>query len=533
MSSRIRLILFLIIALGVLLRFYGLGQYPISLDWDEASLGYNAYSILKTGKDEYGNLLPLQFRSFGDYKPPLYVYLITPFIPFLGLSELAVRLPSALLGSLSIFFVFLLVKDLFINLSKKYCLLITFLFAVSPWHIQFSRVAFEANVGLFWFILGTYLFINISKNRYLLFLSATSFVLSVYTYHSLRLVVPLFVLGLSLIYKSALLKNLKITILSVILGLLLLTPLFFLIKEGVQARFTSVTSITPESLTKSIEQMEFDIERGDFLGKLMHNRRIIYVMSVIKGYLNHWDLSFLFVSGDGPDRHHAPDMGMLYFIELPFVLIGIFSLVFSKSNPPAGGKVLLWWFIIAPSASALTTGTPHAVRALLFLPTYQVFTGIGIKKIIDFVKIKPIFLVVIYTISIYYYLDMYYIHGSIEQAKSWQYGYKQAVYEVAKIKDNYDKIIVSYVYDQPYVYFLFYEKIDPVWYQKNWGEGEIKRSERAWGKYEFRYLDWGKDKELKNTLIVASSEEIPFGEGNTLKEIYFPDGKVAFRIVAL
>jgi len=95
-------LLFLIFFLGFILRFWQLGVNPPSLDWDEASLGYNAYSLFTTGKDEYGNPWPLSIRSFNDYKPPLYTYLTILPVALTGLNEFSTRFISALFGSLSV-----------------------------------------------------------------------------------------------------------------------------------------------------------------------------------------------------------------------------------------------------------------------------------------------------------------------------------------------------------------------------------------------------------------------------------------------
>src|SRR3990167_6856775 len=105
--------LLLIVLLAVFLRFWQLGSVPPSPDWDEAALGYNAYSIMQTGKDEYGKFLPVILRSFDDYKPALYAYLIIPFIKIFDLNILAVRFPSALFGVIGVIFTYLLVKELF------------------------------------------------------------------------------------------------------------------------------------------------------------------------------------------------------------------------------------------------------------------------------------------------------------------------------------------------------------------------------------------------------------------------------------
>src|SRR5258708_5680314 len=135
-----------IIVIASVLRLWRLGSVPLSPDWDEAALGYNAYAILHTGRDEYGKFLPLVLQSFNDYKPALYTYIALPFIAIFDLSVFAVRLPSALFGIITVFATFFLVKEL--TKRNDVALLSSFFLAISPWHIQFSRVAFETNVGL-------------------------------------------------------------------------------------------------------------------------------------------------------------------------------------------------------------------------------------------------------------------------------------------------------------------------------------------------------------------------------------------------
>ena len=143
-----------IVLIAAWVRLWQLGQTPPSPDWDEAALGYNAYSVLKTGRDEYGTWFPLSLRSFDDYKPPLYMYLAIPSIAAFGLETWAVRLPSALMGILAVVGTYFLVVEFYkhYNNYKNYNsyipLLSALLLAISPWHIQFSRIAFEANIGV-------------------------------------------------------------------------------------------------------------------------------------------------------------------------------------------------------------------------------------------------------------------------------------------------------------------------------------------------------------------------------------------------
>jgi len=199
----IKCLFFVVMVLAFFLRFYKLGEIPPSLNWDEAALGYNAYSILKTGNDEYGVRFPLVFRSFGDYKPPFYTYLTIPSILIFGLNEFAVRFPSALFGSLTVLITYFLVKEIFPRKNFQFSifnfqLITSFLLAISPWHLQFSRGAFEANLGLFLAVLGTYLFLKGLRRKALLPASAIIFSLSLYAYHSSRIFVPLLVLTFTL-----------------------------------------------------------------------------------------------------------------------------------------------------------------------------------------------------------------------------------------------------------------------------------------------------------------------------------------------
>lgn len=136
----------------------------------------------------------------------------------------------------------------------------------------------------------------------------------------------------------------------------------------------------------------------------------------------------------------------------------------------------------------------------------------------------------LFLLNFFYYLHMYWVHSPFEYASEWQYGYKQAVEEVKRIENYYNKVIVTYRYDQPYIFFLFYNQVDPSWYQLNFKEEEIGRFKRSFGKYEFRNIDWQKDSQLLNTLFVGTAGEIPDNTTGIVKNINFPDGSIAFRI---
>ena len=198
------IVFLLIIFIGVILRFYQLGNNPPSLDWDETSIGYNAYSILKTGKDEYGSLFPVSIRSFDDYKPPLTIYLTVPSIATFGLNEFAVRFPFAILGVLAVVVMYFLVKELLPKWEKNkqqiIALTSAFFLSISPWHLQFSRAAFEGSIGLFFLMCGLWLFFKGLRSGRFLVIASIAFVLSLYSYHSFRLLIPLLLFFLTVFF---------------------------------------------------------------------------------------------------------------------------------------------------------------------------------------------------------------------------------------------------------------------------------------------------------------------------------------------
>src|SRR3990167_2891050 len=180
------LLIISITLLAALLRFYQLGSNPPSLDWDEVSLAYNAYSIIRTGADEYGNTWPLlSIRSFNDYKPPIYVYSLIPSLLLFGKTDFAIRFPSALAGTITVLFTYFLAKELFKN--TKIAVLSALLLAISPWHLQFSRIAFEANLALFFFVAGMWLLVKALTRLVFLPVAAATLGLAIFSYHSLRL----------------------------------------------------------------------------------------------------------------------------------------------------------------------------------------------------------------------------------------------------------------------------------------------------------------------------------------------------------
>ncbi len=551
MSKKSLIILGIIVLIAAVLRLWNIGSVPISPDWDEAALGYNAYSILHTARDEYGKFLPIVLRSFDDYKPALYSYFTIPSIIIFGLNVFSVRLPSAIFGILTVVGVFFLARELF--KSEKLTLLCAFLLAISPWHIQFSRIAFESNVGLAFNIFSALFFLRGLKKPWFLLLSASLMALNLYIYQSEKVFTPLLLLVLVLIYRKELFSRpKKYLIISVLALVLIAVPMisytFTNANALERAKGVSVFSQSSQLLEENSKKLLEDKKNHDYLGLVLDNRRIVFAKTVIQGYLSHYDLNWLFVKGDIA-RHHAPSMGLLYLFELPFLFIGIYTLFFGKYDKKI--KLFIFsWFLIAPIPASITSGVPHAVRTLNFLPTFQIFTAIGVifalQKIsnitrstssgqISKIHIKYLIFslcILFFIFNFLYYIDQYFVQQNYFNATEWQYGYAKAIPQIQKIEKNYNKIVVSNrpPMDQSYMFFLFYLKYPPDLYQKEAQNASGGfREDHKFGKYEFRPINWNEDSSKNNTLFVGRPTD--FSQNTRiLKKIDYPNGLPAIYI---
>src|SRR6185369_376406 len=280
-----------ILVVALFLRFFLLGSNPPSLDWDEASIGYNAYSLLKTGADEYGNVMPLSFRSFDDYKPPVAIYLTVPSIALFGLTEFAVRFPEAVIGVIAVAAFYFLTRELLLGLDERMrefvSLTACFFLAISPWHLQFSRAAFEGSIGLCFLILSLLFFFKGMKRGVYYLLFTVFFILSLYSYHSFRLINPILLLLLIILFYKEVLKQKMLLGLSILIIFLTCAPVYlsFLHPEGTGARLSMVTVFTDSELNRlSAEKVLIAKKNHDLFGEIIYNRRVIFLPTILKGY---------------------------------------------------------------------------------------------------------------------------------------------------------------------------------------------------------------------------------------------------------
>lgn len=506
-----RLSIFLVILLAFILRFYHLNSTPPSLYWDEASLGYNAYSILKTARDEHGKFLPLtNFAAFGDYKPPGYIYLTVPAVAVFGLNEFSVRFPSALFGVLTVLITYLLIRRFWAN--EKIALLAAFFLSISPWHIQFSRGAFEANVGLFFSLLGIYLFFKFAEGKpFFLVFSALSFLAAMYTFTGQRLFVPFILLILVIQFRRRILINIKTAAFAATVSLILFLPLFRFATQTIEGklRFNEVTIFKDlDPINQSIVYRQED--NFSWWSAVLHNRRFFYFNQYLSGYFDAFSPIFLFSRGDVNPRLSTQEVGELYYFDVILALAGIYF-IFAKKHKYS--LFILSWLLISPLGPATARETPHALRMIHILPAYQILSAMGLYYIYKLFNLKKslILIIPVISLSLFYYLHMYYIHWPINYSGEWQYGYKQAVEVVKDYYGTVDDVIVTKSQGRPYIYFLLYMQIDP---RNFWQNSTVTRDEfYFYDVADFDKIFFGKevDESNPNTLYVVDPGHLPSG----------------------
>jgi len=570
-----KFLLLLILILAFFLRFWRLAENPPSLNWDEVSHGYNAYSILKAGKDEWGVRFPTIFRAFGDYKLPVYIYLTAVSVKLFGLNELAVRLPSAFWGALGVLGMYLLAKELFVNSSTSQdaipaCagrrqpprflsglhsdtlrvslpFIVSFLLAVEPWGLFLSRVAVEANVAMVLIIVGVYLFIKGLKNGWWLVVSAVIFGLSLFTYNSARIFVPLLIGALVWIYRGdwGNKGNKKDKAAGLLAGLVFLfffgAMLVSLFSVSGRARYQWV-SLIDEGAIQRINQVRGESNLPGILPILFYNKATYIVTQFTKNYVSHFSPQFLFFKGGSHYQFNIPNFGLLYPVNIPFILIGFWYLFQARSQT---SKTIFAWLLLAPIASSITRDSPHTLRALVMLPVWQILAGVGVIGVIGEIRERKakIILLILYLSLITYHLSLFWLiyFSSYRQEYSWawQYGCKEVVSFIKENYDRYDKIIVTKKYGEPHEFSLFYWPWDPEEYRKDPNLVRYFRTDWYWVDSfdKFKFVDdWEIEENVKcqmsnvKCLLIISSGNYP-QEWEKIETIYFLDGKPAFEIL--
>src|SRR3989338_471466 len=464
---KLKLSLLLILLLAFSIRIFKIDQFPATLYGDEQAFAWNAYNILKTGQDEYGNAYPLHFRSFNDYKAPIPVYLMVPFIEIFGFNTFGIRFLISFASTITVLFTYLLFNQF---VSKKISLLGAFLLTISPWHIHLSRGFFESTLSLMFFVGGIWIF---TKRPYSLVKTITSslfFSAALYSYFTPRIYLPIFYLLFFIyhyfFYKDIRKKILKQFVIGAIVIFILSLPLIKL------SFFDKGTSRIYNLISANQQKIEQEIIRERYASNLpntakvaMHNKATAWLRFFQNNYLEILSANYWYINGDTSLRYFLGNMGMFYLAEMPFFIFGLYFL--AKEKKLSLIFFIIWLLVMAiPPAIA---GKAYGVRSLSILPAPFIITAYGLnrisfllshKKNLYYLGITFVFVVSLGTVLIRYYFEY------PQYAATWWGWENKAALDYAQERKNlYDNIFISDFYSGGTLAYAVYNKMDPRQYR--------------------------------------------------------------------
>jgi 4-amino-4-deoxy-L-arabinose transferase-like glycosyltransferase len=549
-------ILFVILIIAFLLRFVSVTHFPVGFNADEASFGYDAYSILHTARDQWGNFLPIVLKSFGDYKSPVMSYLITPSVAIFGLNVFAVRLPNVIIGTLAVLATYLLVLEIcklkIVNSLKidnwKLAIAASALLAFNPWSVMMSRGAFEANLITFFLPMGIYFFLKGLKDFKYFIWSAIFLGINMFTYHSAKLITPLVALGLLFIFRKSLLRiNVKKLIVPAVIFLVFFGALLYTFKIGGGSRVIE-RSITQGALDEGFQERMTAISGGmnSKEAKLFHNKYQVIIGRFINNYFQYFSPKYLVENGAGDGSYGMiPGIGALNFLEL-VLLIGIIPLFFLDKKFRPYILAILIWLAVTPLAAALATGVGYSGnRAEGMIPVLQIVEAFGtlgwfisLKKI-KYIPVKFITIVFagVFVFEIYGFGRAYFKTPSNTVLRQTLYGNLEISNWLVNNSAG-RKVLISRSVSEPQIFLAFAGKWNPSDYQKQTKSWVPDGTELTWvdqlssyslGNYTIRSIDWKKDL-LSGNLIVARADEYT-GKEIPVETVSYPDGSPDIYVI--
>jgi 4-amino-4-deoxy-L-arabinose transferase-like glycosyltransferase len=498
--SKSIVILGLIIFLVAALRLVGLSANPPSLNWDEISHGYNAYSLLLSGRDQWGSSWPVfNFRAYGDYPTTLYMYLSMPFIFLFGLNAFSIRLVSALCGIGITLLIPLFIQKITGKKSSFWLALI--LSATSPFLIFTSRAVYQSTPALFFYLWALYYFLDPKTFGGGLIPLA----LSLFAYHNARLIaLPTFLIFFFFYRRKIVFKTHLLPIsIFILLSLLSYYQLAF---GPAAARSRWVGIITPAAVN-TINNLRNNSHLPSILPRLIYNKPAFFGFTVAKNIFDFFNPLPLFITGSAHYQFNLPNFGLFYPVLLPFFYLGIF--LFLKAWRSHISLLLIFALTLLPAA--ITLGDFPSLRLSLAYPFYFLFIVLGINQFFLFAPrlFRSAFWLVLF-VSFLSFLYQYFIVFPYRYALAWQDGYSQLVTSLKPLYSSANQIYITKKYGEPHEFVLFYWPVNPTTFRSspslNWDFHADWYWVNSFDKFVF-FNDWEVPPTAPNSILVTSTPQ--------------------------
>lgn len=426
----------------MLLRCLLFPDIPPGLNQDEASAGYEAYSLLLTGQDRWGNPFPIYFPGWGSGQNVLYSYLSIPAIAAWGLNSFSTRLIGLIFGVATLPLMYACVARV---CNPKIALYSTALLAILPWHMMLSRWGLESNLLPFFLLLGAD-WINraLAKqaSRCNIVLCLLPWAVGLYAYALSIVVIPVF-MGLIFYFERRRIyrhKFLWFCALIVFLGIAL--PLIlFLLKNHILGTPFGFEAFLPFSIpllpSQRVNQVANSL--GDSL---------IFLVNGFNDELV-WNTSPLFLP--------------FFMLPFPFFGIGVVILI-QKLKRGRANFFLLWLLSTLP---LIVVARLNVNRANAMLIPVIVISVIGFESLLQSIARVSFQRIVFRVVSVWLGLSAMLFTGSYFSVYRQQAGYKfqedfAASLSMAQQSANLmEPIFVTQTIPLNYIYVLFFQPVNP------------------------------------------------------------------------
>lgn len=471
----------IVLLVGISLRVFGLEAYPNSLNADEASAAYDAFSIMQTGMDRNGNFLPVFLEAWGSGQNALYSYLLIPFIAIFGLSMISIRLPMALLGCISLVVFYCLLKRM---TNQKIAIVGLIFLAICPWHIMKSRWGLESNLFPDFMLLSIFLLVKGLQERKKIWQIGGYILagLTAYSYGTSYFFLPLFFIPLLIILvkRKEISRWQAIFSLSLI-GLVSLPMIIFVIINTFDLPEISLPFMTIPKLEVNRYQEITSIFSSDFLQNSI---------------ANFWEsIKVLIFQTDYLPWNAIWPYGTIYLFSTFFTIIGVIKAI-RKRNEIQYGYIMGLWLLVA--FFLLLVCEPNINRMnIIFFPLIF-YTAIGIEEVIGKGKVLLILVSVLYAVSLGGFCYSY-SKQDANDYRTFEGNLQEPITYLSTLTDY--EIYVTNQIKEPYIYVLYYTKYPVKDYIKTvqyYNEGEAFEQVKSFGNYHFEEI-----KELKKRQNVA------------------------------
>ncbi|MBQ9589391.1 MAG: glycosyltransferase family 39 protein [Butyrivibrio sp.] len=501
----------IILVISAFLRLYKLGEVPLGFQQDEASIGYDAYTLANYGIDRNGYAWPVYPITWGcGGGSPLLIYLNVISIKLFGTGIVKLRLIPALLGILTVLIFYFSLRIIFEKKSyiNEASLLGMAFLAVCPWHIILSRWSLDSNIMPFNLMLSIYLFLLGAKKKstVLFCFSAASFSVCMYSYGAATIVVPVFLLLICAYCLWKKILTVKQLVLSMIAFMVIFTPLLWFyavnylgVPEFISPYFcvNKMTAARTGEAFISFNSSFFRVAAGNIF---------LMIKAVTVG-----DDSFTLV-------HYYPGYASLYAFTFPVtfcgVVISLKELLKKNSDEEkiyVLGNAIFVLLTVACMVLSVVIIPDISRLVMVFIPFIYFFIKGQIFVLKQSYKLILILIALILLAAFSFNRDYFSDYNSYANS-IFMPGYGDAISRAYEIAGD-DKIIYS-TYDglsSPFMLALYYNEYDPnkffttVIYKDDKAEFRVAKS---FGNFVFELPKDLNSEEYANSVFVLSSGDL-------------------------